>query len=42
MNKEMDFDVVELGVASIETKGQPGINTEPQALFAPVGISDAE
>lgn len=33
-------DVVELGVASIETKGQPGLHTEIVNQFIMPGISE--
>lgn len=42
MNKELEFEVEELGVASVETKGLPVTGNEPQGLRSPIGISDAD
>jgi hypothetical protein len=42
MNKEQDFEVVDLGVASIETQGAPGIVSEPHNQQLAAGISDAD
>jgi hypothetical protein len=40
MNKELDFEVEDLGTASIETQGIPLRSGEPQGGHPPVGISD--
>lgn len=42
MNKELDFEVEELGVASIETKGPPQGVGEIHGLLGPSGISDLD
>jgi hypothetical protein len=42
MNKELDFEVEELGVASIETKGPPVTINELQGGHLPAGISDLD
>ncbi|WP_454882591.1 benenodin family lasso peptide [Sphingomonas oryzagri] len=42
MNKDQEFEVVELGVASVETKGPVGGNSESAGHLIPTGISDAD
>jgi len=42
MNKELDFDVEELGVATAETRGSPIKSGEPQGGQPLAGISDAD
>jgi len=42
MNKELDFDVEELGTASIETKGPPSALSEFGGQIQKNGISDED
>ena len=40
MTKELDFEVEDLGTASIETKGPAAGSGEPHAFLKQTGISD--
>ncbi|WP_454883422.1 benenodin family lasso peptide [Sphingomonas oryzagri] len=40
MNKVADFEVEDLGVASVETKGQLVSGAEQFGTHQPIGISD--
>jgi hypothetical protein len=42
MNKELDFEVEDLGTASIETKGPPSALSEFGGQVQIHGISDAD
>lgn len=42
MKKEVEIEIVDLGVASIETKGPPGVDTESQGFQRQSGISDVD
>lgn len=36
----LETDLIDLGVASVETKGAPGVFSEPDGLHKIVGLSD--
>jgi len=42
MNKEIVFDVEDLGTASIETRGAPGVISEQHNQQLAAGLSDAD
>ena len=40
INEHLDSDLIDLGAASVETKGVPGLQGESEGRFEIGGISD--